>query len=91
MCTEKDPAKCHRTILVGRQLGHHGITVHHILASGEVDDHDTVMRRLAHEPKLDTPDLFRSDQDQLDLAYSLQEDCIAYRNGEQEQGEGLNP
>jgi hypothetical protein len=49
------------------------------------------MRRLAHEPKLDTPDLFRSDQDQLDLAYSLQEYCIAYRNGEQEQGEGLNP
>lgn len=36
MCTEKDPADCHRTIMVTRDLELDGIESYHILSNGEL-------------------------------------------------------
>ena len=78
MCAEKDPLVCHRTILIARELVEGGSKVAHILASGDVDTHDRAMRRLFAHPRLPEHDLFRSDAELLDNAYSEQEKRIAY-------------
>ena len=36
MCTEEDPARCHRNLLVGRELARRGVQVMHIRADGRV-------------------------------------------------------
>jgi uncharacterized protein (DUF488 family) len=37
MCSEEDPAHCHRRLLVSKVLLDHGVTVAHIRKSGEVE------------------------------------------------------
>lgn len=87
MCAEKEPAACHRTILVSRRLCELGFSVRHILPHGDAEDHARTMDRLAHELKLDEPNLFRSYQDSLELAYAIQEEKIAYQKTTPEFGE----
>jgi uncharacterized protein (DUF488 family) len=36
LCSEEDPARCHRRLLVGRVLGERGIAVRHIRGDGSV-------------------------------------------------------
>lgn len=36
LCSEEDPARCHRRLLVGRALGERGIAVRHIRGDGSV-------------------------------------------------------
>jgi uncharacterized protein (DUF488 family) len=36
LCSEEDPTKCHRRLLVGRALGKRGIVVWHIRGDGSV-------------------------------------------------------
>lgn len=36
MCAERDPAKCHRMVLVAHELNKKGIEVRHILANGKL-------------------------------------------------------
>ena len=38
MCSEEDPARCHRRLLVGRALTGRGVTVSHIRGDGSVID-----------------------------------------------------
>jgi uncharacterized protein (DUF488 family) len=38
MCSEEDPARCHRRLLVGRALAERGVTVSHIRGDGSVVD-----------------------------------------------------
>lgn len=80
MCAEKDPIECHRTILVSRQLVESGSRVAHILASGNIETHESAMKRLFTDLKLLERDLFRTDEESLDNAYSKQEDRIAYKD-----------
>jgi uncharacterized protein (DUF488 family) len=48
MCAERDPADCHRTHLVSRHLvAAPGLVLHHILADGTLEDHESVVRRIA--------------------------------------------
>jgi len=42
VCAEKDPAHCHRALLVGREAQRRGWTVHHILAEGDLAPQDDV-------------------------------------------------
>ncbi len=35
-CAEKDPMKCHRTFLVGKEIQRQGVTVKHILEDGNI-------------------------------------------------------
>ncbi len=36
LCSEEDPTRCHRRLLVGRLLGERGVTVRHIRGDGSV-------------------------------------------------------
>ena len=46
MCAEKEPLDCHRTILVARELAEQGLKVKHILADGNIEDHEHAIERL---------------------------------------------
>lgn len=76
MCAEKDPLDCHRTILVARELVKRGVSVAHILATGEIESHPQAMARLRGKLKLQTPDLFGGYLDEE--AYEVRGRQIAY-------------
>lgn len=44
LCAEEDPGDCHRFHLVGEALHRDGIPVRHLLADGEVADHESLTR-----------------------------------------------
>ncbi|MCI5131384.1 MAG: DUF488 domain-containing protein [Candidatus Electrothrix sp. EH2] len=82
MCAEKDPITCHRAILICRNLLDSDITIKHILSDGTVEEHKDSEYRLLKLFKLDHPELFRSEQQRLDDAYSRQGEKIAYETSE---------
>jgi uncharacterized protein (DUF488 family) len=83
MCAETDPITCHRTILICRNLLlSERITIKHILSNGRIEDHTDSELRLMKLFKLDQPEFFRTDQQRLDDAYSLQGENIAYKIAE---------
>lgn len=82
MCAEKDPITCHRTILICRNLTSRGINIKHILSNGRIEDHKDSEQRLLKLFMLNHPDMFRSEQQRLDDAYSRQGEKIAYEVAE---------
>ena len=46
MCAEREPLRCHRTLLVGRALDERGVDVAHILPDGGLEPHRSAMDRL---------------------------------------------
>lgn len=46
MCAEKDPINCHRAIMVARGLKNNDLKVAHILATGELETHESLEERL---------------------------------------------
>ena len=67
MCSEKEPLDCHRTLLVARALAERGVAVKHILADGDIEDHEAAMDRLVEEDRREgslglypSGDMFRS-------------------------------
>lgn len=82
MCAEKDPLTCHRTILVCRNLKSSGVEIKHILSNGRVEKHEDSEQRLMRLFNLNHPDMFRSEDQRLDDAYSWQGDKIAYKIAE---------
>jgi len=78
MCAEKDPLTCHRTILIARNIQLSGMGVKHILADGNLEDHSESEFRLLKIHKLNHPNLYFSEQQLLEQAYSRQADKIAY-------------
>ncbi len=79
MCAEKEPLDCHRTILVANELHKRDIEIKHILATNEIEDWSDSMFRLREQFKLDQPDLFRSEEQLVEEALSLQASKIAYK------------
>ena len=79
MCSEKEPLDCHRTLLIAKVLEERGIDVEHILADGSLEDHSATMDRLMDIFKLPHHgDLFRSRDDVIADALTLQEGKVAY-------------
>lgn len=78
MCAEKEPLKCHRTLLVSRALERDGTPVAHIHADGRLETHHDAMVRLLLLVGLPTTDLFRSEDDLIEEACAKQEERIAY-------------
>jgi uncharacterized protein (DUF488 family) len=78
MCAEKDPLDCHRTILVARRLVADGVEVAHILETASLETHAEAMARLRRRVRIPESDMFRSEGQLDDAAYSLQEARIAY-------------
>jgi len=83
MCAEKDPLRCHRTILVSRYLAEQGFDVQHILDDGRLEPHGAAIKRLKREVGLPDGDLFRSEEELEQEAYRIQGDRIAYQRPEE--------
>lgn len=78
MCFEKDPATCHRTILVCGYLRGRDTRILHILENGSLEENDATIRRLMDLLKLPVSDLFTSPKEMAERAYDIQGDRIAY-------------
>jgi uncharacterized protein (DUF488 family) len=78
MCAEKDPLFCHRTLLVGRQLIKQGVEVVHLLYDGTIEENIESERRLLALLDMPETDLFRTYDETVDAAYSIQSERIAY-------------
>ena len=49
MCTEGDPLRCHRTLMVAQELEKAGTPVSHILTDGSLVTHQRLMERLMRQ------------------------------------------
>ncbi|MFA5422699.1 MAG: DUF488 domain-containing protein [Phycisphaerae bacterium] len=70
MCSEKDPLKCHRTILISRHLKNEDVNVLHILSDASLISQADIEQSLIELHKLN--DMYNSRDDILNLAYDLQ-------------------
>lgn len=86
MCAEKEPLECHRTLLVARALVTRGADVVHVHADGRAEPHADALLRLLDLVGLPRTDLFRSEDELLADALSLQEARIAHMDEATEQG-----
>lgn len=78
MCAEREPLACHRTILISRYLRRNGYDVAHILGMGALENHEDTMNRLLHTLGLEEADMFKSHEEILAGAYTIQGERIAY-------------
>ena len=78
LCAEKEPLACHRSLLVARELERRGAVGLHVRPNGHTGSHADASVRLMAMFGLDRPDMFRTWQESLDLAYQRQEERIAY-------------
>jgi uncharacterized protein (DUF488 family) len=80
MCAEKDPLECHRALLVARRIFEDGIPVNHILADGTIESHESMESRLLAICKLPEGDMFKSREEFIVDAYSIQGERVAYQD-----------
>ncbi|MEZ2219998.1 DUF488 family protein [Rhizobium sp. RCC_161_2] len=78
MCSEHDPLDCHRCLLVGRALHEHGVTIKHILNSGQLVDHRQIEARLMDLSGKSDIDLFEPPSKQLAAAYRDRATRVAF-------------
>lgn len=88
MCAEKDPLDCHRALLVARNIFMSGIPVGHIHSDGSLEKHENMETRLLRVCKLPEGDMFKSREDFIADAYSIQGERVAYSDEAMEQAEG---
>ncbi|MDX1649897.1 MAG: DUF488 domain-containing protein, partial [Myxococcota bacterium] len=69
LCAERDPADCHRTLLVCRHLRRDpALRILHLLADGRLEPHADTERRLLRRAGLAQAELF-ADDDPVERAY----------------------
>ena len=78
MCSEKDPLECHRNILVAHELVKRGSRISHILADGTIEAYEETTRRLLDTFDLKLDDMFRTNEEIIEEAYSRQSERIAF-------------
>lgn len=79
MCAEKDPADCHRSLLIAYHLKKElSIQVQHITHDGSLESQAAMEQRLLQEHKLGN-DLFLTGEEQVTLAWQLQSQQKAYK------------
>jgi len=69
MCSEHDPLDCHRCLLVGRALQERGVTVRHILSSGQIVDQRQIEDKLMEMSGKSDIDLYEPPAKRLAAAY----------------------
>lgn len=84
MCAEKDPIRCHRTIMVSRRFFEKGYPVTHILPNGKQITQQDIEQKLLDKffPDRDQGNFFtepQSDNQLIPQAYRLQNAEIGYR------------
>jgi uncharacterized protein (DUF488 family) len=77
MCSEKEPFDCHRFALVSKSLVAEGIEVNHITPDSIFTQND-LEERLFKKYKLSRYELFSSPEENLEAAYRLRNQDIAY-------------
>ncbi len=75
-------------LLVSRALAMHDVSATHLLADGRTEEHTEAMSRLLRIVGLPERDLFRSVEEQIDVACAMQEQRIAYVKNEKAGVEG---
>lgn len=82
MCAEKDPATCHRTILVANAFrnSYPEINIFHIHPSSKIEPQEKIDRRIMAMYDLEQEHFFKSFEERLKEAYSLREQAIAYND-----------
>jgi uncharacterized protein (DUF488 family) len=80
LCAEKDPATCHRAILVCRQLRHPELRIEHILSDGTLESQQDLEQRLLQLHTLNQLTFLNSQSpaDLIEEAYERQGERIAY-------------
>ena len=82
MCSEQDPADCHRTILISRILLERGCEIRHILGSGKLETHRATMLRvldiLKPRESMFCENMLFSEKERIELAYKDGGNKIAY-------------
>lgn len=83
LCAEKDPAECHRSLLIGYYfLRQKNIVVQHITHAGELESQLELEKRLLALHDLGE-DLFASMDEQIQRAWQMQTRAKAYRRSQQ--------
>ena len=80
LCTERDPLRCHRTLLVSPALEEAGVPVVHITGDGKVVSHKELMGRLTASwglPGLDEPGM--TERQVVERAVESQARRVAHR------------
>ena len=54
LCSEEDPARCHRHLLIGRVLGNRGVAVSHIRRDGRIETESDLAARDISDSRQDT-------------------------------------
>ena len=78
LCAEKDPVTCHRMLLVCRYLRADDLVIRHILEDGAIEDNGDSEARLMRLLKIDPADLFSTKAEQIERAYDMQSEKVAY-------------
>lgn len=79
LCAEKDPAVCHRSLLIGEYLlDRQHIDVQHICHQGELEPHSALQTRLMTENGI-APDMLTPTCQCQKLAWQAQSQRFAYR------------
>ncbi len=79
MCTEGEPLKCHRTLMVAQNLVKAGVQVVHILPDGKRDDHGmTISRLLAQWPQRTSPTSRMNRDELVEWALRQQNQKVGY-------------
>ena len=82
MCAEKDPATCHRTILVANAFRNlfPEIKIFHIHSPSKIEPQEVLDRRIMAMHDLEQEHFFKNFEERLKEAYSLREKAIAYND-----------
>ncbi len=80
MCAEKDPATCHRTILVANTLRnlYPEVNIFHIHPLSKIEPQEKLDRRIMAMYDLEQEHFFKNFEERLKEAYSLRGKAIAY-------------
>ncbi|MDF1692680.1 MAG: DUF488 domain-containing protein [Zhongshania sp.] len=82
LCAEKDPAICHRSLLIGQYLlAEHRLDIQHICHNGKIETQRDLERRLMTENDI-SADMLTPECDCLYLAWQTQNRRFAYRRPE---------
>lgn len=84
MCAEKDPIRCHRSIMISRRFFERGLNVIHLMPDGLFKTQEQIEQELLEKffPNRDQMTFFsdpQSDNTLLSQAYRLQNSEIGYR------------
>jgi len=78
LCAERDPANCHRTILVAPVLRKRGASVTHLLPDGGLVSQEEVLDRLCAASGMPPRDMFRAREEQREEALARRAREIAW-------------